>query len=400
METDFDSDYEKICLKSSKECDRFICKTCIILACFVCFVWILNITGVFIVKSDIMNLSMISTLVMLGLPVLFSWKKIKIHYTSELTYAYIASTTTMLMVGFLYTILTFHILILFIYPLALFSIYGNKKLSIYVISGTLVIMIASHIASIYFNIVPEEPFPTMHRMLLYGLMPRIIIYCALSYIFLYETDHNNHNINIIYSYAQNIHQTQEELIRSFSEISESKSRQTGQHVKRVSMYTDVMAKHLGIDNLERECLVSASMMHDVGKLMVPTEIIEKPGKLTSKEFDEVKKHTEYGYELLKNSPGHTMAIATKIALEHHERWDGTGYKGKIGDEIDFYSRIIAICDVFDALVSKRSYKEKWNSDDAYNEIISQSGKQFDPELVELFKECYQEFLDILKKLPD
>lgn len=104
--------------------------------------------------------------------------------------------------------------------------------------------------------------------------------------------------------------------------------------------------------------------------------------------------------MLKNSLGRTMEIAAQIALQHHERYDGKGYTGIKGEAIDYYSRIMSICDVFDALVSKRSYKEKWKSDDAYNEIVAQSGKQFDPVLCVTFEKCYSQFLVVMNSLPD
>ena len=95
-----------------------------------------------------------------------------------------------------------------------------------------------------------------------------------------------------------------------------------------------------------------------------------------------------------------MEIGRIIALQHHEKWDGTGYLGMKGEEIDYYSRIMAVVDVFDALMSKRSYKERWSIEDAYNEIVSQSGKHFDPSIVELFKEHFDEFVEVLNNYPD
>ena len=201
----------------------------------------------------------------------------------------------------------------------------------------------------------------------------------------------------VYQYARDMYVTQYELVSSFSEISESKSGKTGQHIKRVAEYVAVMAEKVGITGKEKEALAIASMMHDVGKLMIPLEILDKPGKLTPEEYEEVKKHTQYGYDMLKNSPGSIMEMGKEIALEHHERWDGTGYAGKKGEEISYYGRIVAIADVFDALASSRSYKAGWDSQTAYDEIVSQSGKQFDPALIEVFKECFPEFLKILEK---
>ncbi len=202
------------------------------------------------------------------------------------------------------------------------------------------------------------------------------------------------------SLTHDMYQTQEELVRAFSEISESKSGQTGAHIKRVSEYMKIMAEALKLDKEEKDSLVIASMMHDIGKLMIPEQILEKPGRLTQEEFEVIKTHVQYGYKLLEFCPGRIMEIARVIALQHHEKWDGTGYLGLRGDEIDYYSRIMAVVDVFDALMSKRSYKESWSIDDTYNEIVSQSGKHFDPKIVELFIAHFGEFLDVLSNYPD
>ena len=182
--------------------------------------------------------------------------------------------------------------------------------------------------------------------------------------------------------------------------SESKSGQTGRHIKRVSEYMKIMAEALELEQEEKESLVIASMMHDIGKLMIPEHILEKPGRLTTEEFEVIKKHVQWGYKLLEYAPGRVMEIARVIALQHHEKWDGTGYLGMRGEEIDYYSRVMAVVDVFDALMSKRSYKASWSIEEAYNEIVSQSGKHFDPQVVELFKAHFNEFVEVLNHYPD
>lgn len=197
-----------------------------------------------------------------------------------------------------------------------------------------------------------------------------------------------------------IFKTQEAVILSFAEISESKSHQTGQHVKRVSEYTRIMAACAGYSESQCSQIALAAMMHDIGKLMIPPEILEKPAKLTKEEFEIIKTHVTYGDELLKNSPGEVMNMARKIALQHHERWDGNGYLGYKGEEIDYLARFVTVADVFDALVSKRSYKEGWAPKDAFNEIVEQRGKQFAPYAVDIFVKCYDDIYATLIQYPD
>ncbi len=385
--------------KEYDTCNRFVLKSFASILVFIGVVYILNISGVFIVKQYAMNLITLVS-VITGSTLAITYFAMKKKYYGMLYFAYIALSLVLIFVGVLYSFLTFHVIFLFLFPVLLFNVYGEKKLTIYATIGTLVVMILSHYASYYCGVNPEEPFKDLKSIMLFGLLPKVIIYFAFMYIFFFISDHNSKMIKEICTYSHDMYVTQEEMVRAFAEISESKSGQTGQHVKRVSRYVEVMATELGISQMEKESFVIASMMHDVGKLNIPSEILDKKGRLTDEEFAIVKKHTQYGYELLKNSPGRTMEIAKEIALNHHERWDGRGYNGLSGENIHQYSRIMAIADVFDALVSKRSYKDKWDPKDAYDEIVNQAGKQFDPELVKVFEKCYPRFLQILEEMPE
>lgn len=194
---------------------------------------------------------------------------------------------------------------------------------------------------------------------------------------------------------------QEEIILSFAEITENKSGQTGQHIRRVSEYSRVLAKAMGYGEAETENLRLASIMHDIGKLLVPAEILEKPARLTDEEFAEIKKHTTYGGQLLDHVEGDVMMLAREVALQHHERRDGRGYpEGLNGSDISLAGRIVAVADVYDALTSRRSYKDAWKPSDAYDEIVRCAGTQFDPEVVEAFKRVYPEIDAIRQKYAD
>ena len=191
--------------------------------------------------------------------------------------------------------------------------------------------------------------------------------------------------------AAETNRIQEEVIVSLAEITENKSEQTGQHIKRVSEYSRILARQLGMSDEQVENLRLASTMHDLGKLMIPSEILDKPGRLTDAEFSEIKKHPGFGEHLLHNVEGDTMTLARTVALEHHERYDGRGYPvGEKGSEISLEGRIVAVADVYDALTSRRSYKDAWDPKAAYDEIVRCSGTQFDPEVVNAFVAAYDE----------
>ncbi len=202
-------------------------------------------------------------------------------------------------------------------------------------------------------------------------------------------------------WIQKFQEGQENIIQTFAELSEAKSGETGQHVRRVAEYCRLLAEHLGADEKEAECIRIAAMMHDVGKLLIPQEIIEKPGKLTDEEYEVVKKHTVYGDQLLSNSDGDIMKIARVIASEHHEHWDGNGYpRGLSGSQINFYAQIAAVADVYDALSNKRSYKPAWAPEDAKEYILSKKGYQFAPVVVDAFNAIYDDIEAVRRKYRD
>lgn len=194
--------------------------------------------------------------------------------------------------------------------------------------------------------------------------------------------------------------TQEELVMNLAEICEAKSEQTGQHVKRIAKYMEIFGNALGLEPFETKVVSIASMLHDVGKLTIPIEILDKPGKLTDEEYEIIKSHTKIGYDMLKNCSGIIMQRAAQMALQHHERWDGRGYNKIKGEDIDFYSRYVAVADVFDALASKRSYKRAWTNEEVRDEIVRCKGTQFCPDAVDKFVENFDKFVEVRNSMPD
>ncbi|MBQ8160406.1 MAG: HD-GYP domain-containing protein [Clostridia bacterium] len=201
--------------------------------------------------------------------------------------------------------------------------------------------------------------------------------------------------------ADETNRIQEEVIVNFAEISENKSGQTGQHIRRVSEYTKVIAEEMGLSPQEIEDLRLAATMHDIGKLLVPTEILEKPGKLTDEEYRIIQQHTTWGGQLLENVEGREMHLSRAIALEHHERYDGRGYPArKKGGEISLPGRIVAVADVYDALTSRRSYKDSWPEENAFREILNGRGTQFDPQVVDAFQKAHDRILEVRETFRD
>jgi HD-GYP domain-containing protein (c-di-GMP phosphodiesterase class II) len=198
-----------------------------------------------------------------------------------------------------------------------------------------------------------------------------------------------------------IEETQKEIIFTMGEIGESRSKETGNHVKRVAEYSYILALGLGMSAEEAELLKIASPMHDIGKVAIPDAVLKKPGKLTDEEFDIMKSHTTIGYGLLKNSKRHLLKIAAIVAYEHHEKWNGRGYpRGIAGEDIHIYGRITAIADVFDALGSDRVYKKAWELDRILNLFKEERGHHFDPRVVDAFMEQLPQILKVRDQYSD
>nr|WP_245671878.1 HD domain-containing phosphohydrolase [Desulfuribacillus stibiiarsenatis] len=219
------------------------------------------------------------------------------------------------------------------------------------------------------------------------------------------------NLKMVASYSEKslvnallneeIEKTQKEIIFLMAEIGESRSKETGNHVKRVAEYSKELALLYGMSEEEAELIKMASPMHDIGKVAIPDAVLKKPGKLTDEEFDIMKSHSDIGYQLLAHSNRKILKASAIIAHQHHEKWNGKGYpNGLKGEEIHIYGRISAIGDVFDALASDRCYKPAWELDRVYNLFKEESGEHFDPKLTQLFIDNFDKFVEIKERYKD
>ena len=168
---------------------------------------------------------------------------------------------------------------------------------------------------------------------------------------------------------------------------------TGRHLRRMSRFSGILALGVGVPSQDAEEIRYAAPLHDVGKVAIPDSILRKPGKLTPDEFEEMKKHTVYGAKMLANAESRLLRLASRIAVGHHECWDGSGYPyGLKGDQIALEARIVTVADVFDALSSKRVYKGEWTVEDALRYIEDKAGVLFDPKVVAVLRDKLGEIL--------
>ena len=536
--------------------NRLFCKICLFAGFLVLFCLVLNEAGVFRIAPVIMRISCLASAILFFIPFVISY----VLKRNGDWVKYFMIIDILIVVIMLYSLLSYHVMMLWLFPLVSSIIYFDKKLVHFAIFTTIPAILLGHYLACTFLLLGDDPLRTVQAAMLYGALPRVILFLSIAFIArqvtkkaskmltnaiensneigrmtsgiqlvmsqnqklmgtrdirilagrlvknlgdllvlmlklenrpvgtvgvldgdkFYTVDSNGNPNNIcrdlgddigfefnnarfklskqindatsyaeeregfvnirfydhgkltgfaifrqdvesddysmkevlnIYTYSTtsiinntmltfDMFRTQEQLAYSLAVVSENSSQETGQHIRRVSEYARVMGKFICTNEEQLETFRIAAMLHDIGKLMIPKEIIEKPGKLTAEELGVMKKHVIYGRDIIGNAPGEVMEMARHIILHHHERWDGTGYLGVSGEDINKFARYVSVCDVFDALLSRRSYKPAWSAQKVYEEITSQSGRQFDPSAVEAFKNCYVDMLKIRDQFPD
>ena len=201
--------------------------------------------------------------------------------------------------------------------------------------------------------------------------------------------------------TEELNDTRLKIIQRLGRAAEFKDNETGMHVIRMSHFSKLIALAYGghaewVDNL-----FNAAPMHDVGKIGIPDHILLKPGPLDDQEWDLMKQHTLFGADIIGKDHNPLLQMSRSIALTHHERWDGSGYpQGLAGKQIPLEGRIVAIADVFDALISERPYKQAWSLEQAVAAINQDSGSHFDPELIRLFNQVLPDIIEIRKQYAD
>lgn len=196
-------------------------------------------------------------------------------------------------------------------------------------------------------------------------------------------------------------QRERETVVRLSRAAEYRDPETGAHILRMAHYSELIAKGMGLTPAEQELLLEAAPMHDIGKVGIADHILLKPGRLTPDEFEIMKQHAIFGYEILKGSSSRVLQAGAEIARAHHEKFDGSGYpNGLAGEAIPIFSRIVAVADVFDALTSERPYKKAWPLERAAEHIKASVGTHFDPQCVAVFFANWDKVLEIRQRFED
>ena len=378
-----------------RDVNKTMATVCRIGALLMVLVILLNATGVFSLDFHAYP-PLVGCVIVMFIPTLYY----DILHMDSPGMRYVFLTMTVIMCGILYTYFSYHVVIMLIFPTVMACLYCNKRDVIYTEAISVPVIIIAHLSAYYVRYLSDEPLQTMHRVVYYGIIPRLIEFVNIAVLCYGITERIQKLIRDLVRKNNELVANEQMLIESLTKVIELQSQETGGHVRRVSEYTRILCTAWGMSPEMVWMVSTAAMMHDVGKLYVPVEVQEKPARLTDDEYEIMKRHVYYGEKMFENSTGELMEIAKAIALQHHERYDGKGYLGIKGEEIDFNARCVAIADVFDALVSSRPYKKPWTPEEAKRQIISQKGRQFDPELVDIFVAHFDEFLAVFKKYPD
>ena len=368
---------------------------CRIMMLFFGVIILLNAVGVFVIQSVIYPALICSAMIMFTPTILYNFL-----HLNTIGVRYFVLTLIVLMSGVLYSILSYHVIAMLVFPVVISCLYSDTKSVIFTSVLGIPVIITAHFVAFALRIVPDEPLVSIKGVVLFGIIPRLIEYAGFVVICCFTAAKIQELIRGLVQKNNELYNEQESIITSLAELIEAQSHETGQHVKRVSEYTKILCEALEMSDEEVWKVSTAAALHDAGKMIIDQNILNKPGKLTAEEFDVVKQHVSYGKKLLEKNTGELMRIAANIAYHHHEKYDGTGYMSVKGEDIDRYARCVSVADVFDALVSRRPYKDAWPPEEAYTEIVSQRGKQFDPAVVDVFKNNFDKFLQVLSKYPD
>lgn len=390
-------DRDLLIRKNMLEVNKVAAKCLRITVLFLIFLWLFLITDYFESDKYMLTLIFVYCILLLLIPTVL----INVLRLETQRIKYYVILCTLAVVFLLSTFVLYKFTILVIFPLLIATLYCDKKLiTITTISNCICVFLTMFLGYFVINISGIELYKSFTEAVIYSVLFNIIL-ILLAALFSYcIVERNMQMLNKTIDANNDLVHSQEELIFAFAEISESKSKVTGEHIHRVAEYMRILGTASGFTTDYVDKLSVAAMMHDIGKLMIPEEILDKPDKLTDEEYAIMKNHVLYGEALLAKCPGDIMQIAKTIALEHHERWDGSGYLGIKENEISYISRLMALCDVFDALTSQRYYKDGWSVEETYDEIVRLSGKHFDPDVVQLFIDNFDDFKRVLNSMPD
>lgn len=384
----------KILIENEKQANHVAAKVMRITFLIFTFIYILDLIDIFVINLAIMTIAYIGSGILLLLPTLL----IDVFKRNDTYIKYINVIVAAIFTTLLSITLTYHVVVIYVYPIAIASLYFSKQLNILATGLTVTGVSAGQLAAFYMDTLQDDNFQELHSVVIWGILPRALILIAIAAIFTMLSNRTANLLSTLLHKEEQLSHSHNEMVMGFATLVENKDGSTGGHVKRTTTYVKLLAEELRdrgiykeeLNNEYLENLYRAAPMHDIGKIAVPDAVLQKPGKLTDEEFEIIKIHTVKGGNIIKETFGHLeneqyTHMAYEVARHHHEKWNGKGYPdGLRHKEIPLCARIMAIADVFDAVSEKRCYRDAMPLEKCFEIIAEDSGQAFEPVLAETF----------------
>lgn len=380
--------------QNEAEANRTVANVLLATFCIFTVIVILNLCRVFIIDQAVMLAAYgISALLLLSPLVL---NRVVEPSNPRLKFVYIILTNLFLFV--IESTLSFHVVVVYAYPIAIASLYFSRRVTMFGLVLTTIVSMAGQFSGYFMSCVPDQNFLVMKRLVLFSVLPRTLCLGSFGYLIYFISVRMTKLLDRQINDTARIKELNRDMVHGFANLVESRDESTGGHVKRTSRYVEMLARELKKRGLYKDIvnaeyidnLSSAAPMHDIGKMSIPDYILQKPGKLTDEEFAIMKTHAENGGKIIKQTFSHIgddnyRQMVYEVARYHHEKWNGKGYpEGRSKQEIPLAARIMAVADVFDAISQKRCYRDAIPLDECFGIIEKGSGVDFEPQLVEVF----------------
>lgn len=371
-------------------------------------IYLLNVLGIFVIRASIMNTAYFGSSVLLLLPAAITYvlrlDKAWVKYLNVISAAFFVTLLSIT--------LTYHVVVIYVYPIAIASLYFSKRLNVFATSLTVVGVSVGQILAFYLDTLQDDNFTVLYDTILWGVIPRAMVLIAVAVIFTMLCSRTVALLKNLKDTADELANYHKEMVMGFATLVENKDGSTGGHIKRTTMYVRLLAEEVKKRGYYGEVLTDeyiknlamAAPMHDIGKISVPDLILQKPGKLTDDEFATIKRHAANGGQIIQETFGHLgneeyTRMAYEVASCHHEKWNGRGYpNGLQEEEIPLCARIMAIADVFDAVSEKRCYREAMPLEQCFQIIENGRGTDFDPLLTDIFLDIKDKVVQVHKEV--
>lgn len=377
----------------------------VMLITFVIFtvVYILNLAGIFVINDPDMTIAYCLSAVFLLLPKLMN--RFVTTSAKWLKYLYIMLSELFLLV--ISTVLSYHVVVVYAYPIALAGLYFSKKLTNISTASTIAVTIAGQMMGHFLDLCTDHNFYNLHRLVVYGIIPRTLTLLSFAALLRFLTVRTSKLLSEDADNYEQLIEYNQDMVYGFATLVENRDESTGGHIKRTSIYVEMLAEQLSntekykdiIDDEFIDCITMVAPLHDIGKISIPDSILCKHGKLTEEEFAVMKTHAEKGGKIVRETFSHIAGenykkMAYEVARYHHEKWNGRGYpEGLSGENIPLPARIMAVADVFDAVSEKRCYRNAMPIDECFRIIENGSGIDFDPDIATAFLSIHDRIIE-------